>query len=187
MNFKRSYLRSAGSFADLYRRHADSVLVFIVRRVYDREVAMDLAAETFARAFVSRRRFRGTTEAEAEAWLYTIARRQVANYLRRGRAERRAIEKLGLEVPRLTDEDLERVDQLAGLTDLRAAVAIGLQELSPSQREALTLRVVDELSYPEVAERLGVSEQTARARVSRGLRLLARFVETHPIPKEAFE
>lgn len=72
---------------------------------------MDLAAETFARAFVSRRRFRGTTEAEAEAWLYTIARRQLANYLRRGRAERRAIGKLGLEVPRLTDEDLERVDQ----------------------------------------------------------------------------
>lgn len=38
------------------------------------EVARDLTAETFAQAFRGRRRFRGTTEAEAPAWLYTIGR-----------------------------------------------------------------------------------------------------------------
>jgi DNA-directed RNA polymerase specialized sigma24 family protein len=39
------------------------------------------------------------------------------------------------------------------------------------------LRVVDELDYPTVADRLGISEQAARARVSRGLRVLASAVD----------
>ena len=54
-----------------------------------------------------------------------------------------------------------------------------LAELGPEQREAVRLRVVDELGYPAVAARLGVSEQTARARVSRGLRALAAAVDRH--------
>ena len=178
-------LADRDTFASLYRETADDVLVFIVRRVFDREVAMDLAAETFAQAFVSRGRFRGSTQAEAGAWIFTIARRQVADYLRRGKAERRALNKLGIEPPRLTDEDLDRVDQLAGLTELRAAIGAGLRELNPAQRDAIALRVVEELPYPEVAARLGISEQTARARVSRGLRALAVMLEQTPIPTEA--
>jgi RNA polymerase sigma-70 factor (ECF subfamily) len=56
-------------------------------------------------------------------------------------------------------------------------VASAFSDLSGDQREALRLRVIDELPYPEIAESLGVSEQTARARVSRGLRRLADAVE----------
>jgi RNA polymerase sigma-70 factor (ECF subfamily) len=41
------------------------------------------------------------------------------------------------------------------------------------------LRVVDELGYAAIASRLGISEQTARARVSRGLRALAAAVDRH--------
>src|SRR3954454_7824655 len=173
------------TFAALYRQTADDVLVFIVRRIFDREVAMDLAAEAFAQAFVSRGRFRGSSQAEAGAGIFTIARRQVADYLRRGKTERRALNKLGIEPPRLNDEDLDRVDQLAGLTELRAAIGAGLRELNPAQRDAIALRVVEELPYPEVAARLGISEQTARARVSRGLRALAVMLEQTPIPTEA--
>ena len=56
-------------------------------------------------------------------------------------------------------------------------MASAFSDLSGDQREALRLRVIDELPYPEIAESLGVSEQTARARVSRGLRRLADAVE----------
>ena len=52
-----------------------------------------------------------------------------------------------------------------------------LAELQDDQREALRLRVVCELEYATVAQRLGVSEATARARVSRGLRRLAGALE----------
>lgn len=138
---------------------------------------MDLTAETFAQAYVSRRRFRSGGEREACAWVQVIANRQLARYFRKGRTERRALERLGLEVPQLSSDDLSRVTELAGLADLRAAVRRGLLCLSEHQREALELRVVEERSYRDVAARLGVSEQTARARVSRGLKALARTID----------
>lgn len=161
----------------LYRRFSKDVLGFFARRVYEPELAMDLTAETFAEAFRSRNRFRGQTDDEAAAWLFSIARHQLSRYMRRGKAERRALERLGIEVPDLTQLDLDRVEELADLERLRAVVTRGMDMISSDQRDALRLRVVDELPYREVATRLAISEQTARSRVSRGLRALLCVLE----------
>ncbi|HYZ28363.1 MAG TPA: RNA polymerase sigma factor [Thermoleophilaceae bacterium] len=161
------------AFTEVYDRHWQRLLLFLTRRTFDPHVALDLTAETLAQAFASRRRFRGTTDAEEQAWLFAIARHQLAGYLRRGRIERKALDKLGIEVPSMSDEDHERIERLAGLADLRTAVREALQGLTEDQRLAVELRVVDELPYSEVAARLAITEEAARARVSRGLRALA--------------
>src|SRR4051812_41059833 len=157
----------------LYAKHRDALLVFLVRRTADTEVALDLWAETFAQAVASRRRFRGTTEAEAAAWLYTIAKRQLALYYRRGKAEQKALQRLGLERPAATPELIEEIEQRAGLDDVRRELNHALAQLSESVRDAVQLRIVDELPYADVARSLRISEQAARARVSRGLAALA--------------
>jgi DNA-directed RNA polymerase specialized sigma24 family protein len=94
-------------FVALYRREAELVLRFCARRVLDAETAVDLCAETFAQAFRGRRGFRGTTEVEARAWLLTIARRQVARYLKKGALDRRARDALGIQTPRLQEGEAE--------------------------------------------------------------------------------
>jgi RNA polymerase sigma-70 factor (ECF subfamily) len=160
----------------LYARHRDALLVFLVRRTADTEVALDLWAETFAQAVASRRRYRGTTEAEAAGWLYTIAKRQLALYYRRGKAEQRAMHKLGLERPPATPELLEEIESRAGLEDVRRELGEALAQLSDNVRDAVQLRIVDELPYADVARSLQISEQAARARVSRGLAALADFL-----------
>jgi len=160
-------------FARFYEEHANGVLAFAARRTLDVEVARDVMAETFAQAFRGRGRFRGTTEAEAAGWLYGIARHLLSRYARSGVVARRATERLGISLPELSDEDYDRVVELAGLAELRSVVAEAFERLQPDQREAVRLRIVGELSYPEVAAQLGVTEPTARARVSRGLRQLA--------------
>jgi RNA polymerase sigma factor (sigma-70 family) len=170
-------MQDAESFAALYDRESRGVLVFIARRTLDAEIAVDLTAETFAQAYRGRHRFRGTTPDEERAWLFTIARRQVSRYHRRGRVERRALEALAARVPDVHEDDLREIEEAAGLGTLRGALQQELRRLSNDQREALRLRVVEERPYPEVADRLGVSEQTARMRVSRGLRALARALE----------
>jgi len=161
----------------LYREHAEALLVYFTRRSYDAQLAVDLVGETFARAHARRRRFRGESEGEAAAWLWAIARNALSDGLRRGRVERRALARRGVEPPRLAEDEIARVEELAGLADLRAALADALERLVPGQREALRLRVVLELDYPAVAARLGVSQATARARVSRALRTLAVSLE----------
>jgi RNA polymerase sigma-70 factor, ECF subfamily len=159
-------------FTRFYRRHARPLLVFFARRVLEPELAHDLAAETFAEAFLSRHRFRGSTDREATAWLYAIARGQLNRYLRRGYSERKAIERLGLQVSPLSPEEHQRIEELADLAGVRDLMAEAMRDLAPRNREALWLRVVKQLSYPQVAAQLDISEQAARARVSRGLRAL---------------
>ncbi|HEX3873834.1 MAG TPA: sigma-70 family RNA polymerase sigma factor [Solirubrobacteraceae bacterium] len=168
------------SFVVLYEREAEPVLVFLARRTLDVEVALDLAAETFAQAWQGWAKVRLDSPEEVRGWLFTIARRQLGRYLRRGRVERRALERAGLDVPVLRDDDLLEIERLADLAALRTRLNAGLHELSGAQRDAVRLRIVDEVPYPDLARRLGVSEPTARARVSRGLRALAAALEPAP-------
>jgi RNA polymerase sigma factor (sigma-70 family) len=170
-------LTTPDGFVELYRRESAIVLRFCARRVLDADAAVDLCAETFAQAFRGRRGFRGATEAQARAWLLTIARRQVGRYLKKGVLDRRARDALGLQTPRPQEDEAEEIERLAGLAALRTALADGLSRLGGDQREALRLRVVEERPYPEVASSLGVTEATARARVSRGLRALGAALE----------
>ena len=95
--------------------------------------------------------------------------------------DRRARDALGLVTPVLDDGDISEIERLAGLEPLRAQLAAELSRLGVDQREALRLRVVEERPYPEVAFSLGVTEATARARVSRGLRTLALRLEANEI------
>jgi RNA polymerase sigma factor (sigma-70 family) len=163
---------AADDFDALYDRHAHDLVVFFQRRVYDAEAAVDLMAETFAAAFVGRTGYRGSREG-APAWLYGIARNQLRLFYRRGRVERRALARLGVERTPLADEEIERIEALAGTAERRGEIAQALAALGAADRRALELRVVQERSYHEVAELLEVSEPTARQRVSRALRALA--------------
>jgi RNA polymerase sigma-70 factor (ECF subfamily) len=172
------------AFAEFYDINVRALLRFFARRLLDPEAALDLTAETFAQAFGARRSFRGSTDEEAKSWLFTIAHRQLASYLRKGYVARAARERLGVQLGTAGSEELVRVEELADLGELRDAVAAGLRTLSEEQREAVQLRVVAEMPYPELAERLQISEQTARARVSRALRALRVVLADHtPDPR----
>lgn len=177
----RGLLVDEKAFSAFYREHAERVLVFFVRRTCDVDAALDLTAETFAQAFAGRRRFRGSTSEEAAVWLFVIASRQFAGYLRRGYAQRRLVDRLRVDVPRADDEEMERVMELAGINALRGLISEELARLSDEQRDALRLRVVDEMPYAGVAERLGISERAARMRVSRALAGLAAALEARNV------
>jgi RNA polymerase sigma-70 factor (ECF subfamily) len=165
------------AFVALYRRESTMLLTFCARRVLNAETALDLVAETFAQAFRARRSFRGATEVEARAWLLTIARRQIAQYLRKGALDRKLVEKVGIEVPAMAPDEIAEVERRAGLPELRAMLGAELAKLTPDQRDVLRLRVVEERSYEDIAASLGISEATARARVSRGLRAMGAALE----------
>lgn len=162
----------AEQLTELYDLHAKSILAFLARRTCDPEAAIDLLAETFAVAIRDRRTFRGSDFEAGRAWLYGIARHLLSNYFRSERAELRAVTRLGVERRALTDSEYERIEDLADTRELRNLLADELDRLPEDQREAVRLRVVCEETYESVADRLGVSQDTARARVSRGLRRL---------------
>ena len=167
----------ADAFREFYLANVQRTVVFFTRRTLNAEVALDLTAETFATALQRRRQFRGASEAEAEGWLFAIARSQLAHYWRRGVAERRALEQVGLDPPSVSQSELERIEELAGLQELRRRMEHAIAGIHPQQAYAVVQRVVEERGYDELADELGVSQDVVRARVSRGLRALAVAVD----------
>ena len=157
----------------LYRRHAEPLLIYFARRLFDAEAAVDLVGETFAAAFQSRGKFRGNTEDEAIGFLYGIARNKLLVHIHDDAIRIRKTRQLPVDRRALTDAEIDRVEELAGLEALRLAVREQLDSLSPEHQAALKLRIVDELDYGAVAACMNISEQAARARVSRGLKALA--------------
>lgn len=164
------------AFVEVYRRHAEDLLRYFARRTLDPEAAAELTAETFAEAFSSRANYRDTG-ANGVAWLYGIARHELGRFFRSGRIDAAARKKIGLPPRELPLEDYERIEDLVDFAPIRSALAEALETLAEDQREALTLRVIDGLPYPEVADRLHCAETAARQRVSRGLRRLALVLQ----------
>jgi RNA polymerase sigma factor (sigma-70 family) len=165
------------AFADFYDAYSVRTLQFFARRVRNSEVAFDLMAETFAIALERRHQFRGRTTEEEQGWLFSIARSELSHYWRRGAVERRALLKLGVEVPVLTGTEMERIEELADVDGSRPQLLEAIRSLPEDQRVAIKRRVVDEVGYGDLAAELGVSEEVVRARVSRGLRTLERELE----------
>src|SRR6202451_792724 len=106
----------------LYERDAEAVLVFFPHRTLDVEVALDLTAETFAQAWRGWARVRLESSEEVRAWLFTIARRQLSGYLRRGRVERRALRRLGIRTPLVHHDDVAEIERAAGLAAMRTVL-----------------------------------------------------------------
>jgi RNA polymerase sigma factor (sigma-70 family) len=158
-----------GAFRELYDRYASRIYSFHLARTRDDHAAHDLTAETFAQVWISRHRFRDEADGSAAPWLFAIARNVLFASVRRGRLEQAACERLGIvdELDRQPPEPDET--WLEGLDEALAA-------LPPNQREAIALRVVDDLEYERVAERLDTTATAARVRVHRGLAALRKHL-----------
>jgi RNA polymerase sigma factor (sigma-70 family) len=162
------------TFADVYVEYHEQVLRYFARRTLDPETAFDLMAETFAELFEHIDGFRGDTEESGRAWMWTVARHQLYRWRERGVVEKRSLERLGIPVATLGPAEYERIEDLADIQRVRPQLASALDQLGPEQRTALTLRVVEHRGYDEIAQQCGASEEVVRARVSRGLRQLAK-------------
>jgi len=166
-------------FGVLFERHAEPMLGFFARRTLDAEAAAELVAETFAEAFASRRRFRDEG-IDGAGWLYGIGKHLLSRYFRAGAVEARARRRLGMPDRTVNEEDYERIEELIDFGRFGGELVEAMSTLPDEQREAVRLRVIDGRSYRRVAEELGCTQPTARARVSRGLRRIAALIETEP-------
>jgi RNA polymerase sigma-70 factor (ECF subfamily) len=133
----------ASDLLALYDRALPQVYGYLVSRCGSPALAEDLTAETFLAAVAALQR--GTAELSV-GWLVTVARRKLVDHWRRSAREER---KLQLAAGEPVVEEPPWDEQLDAT---RAGVVLG--ELGSHHRAALTLRYVDGLPVPEVAQHL---------------------------------
>jgi RNA polymerase sigma-70 factor (ECF subfamily) len=175
----------AGAFELLLRRHRAPLFTFLLRMLGDREKAEDLAQETFlrivkgAQAWEQRARF--------QTWLFTIARNLCVDQSRRDRFRRAdSLDQTGADdEPAMIDSVPSReIDPARGAESarLRPVLQQALLSLPVEQREVFILREQAGVPFKEIAELVGVNENTVKSRMRyalEGLRkaLLAAGVE----------
>jgi RNA polymerase sigma factor (sigma-70 family) len=167
--------KDASAFRELYDRYCERIHRFQLGRTRNRDAALDLTAETFAQVWLSRDRFRDLADGSAAPWLYAIARHVLIASVRKGRLEEQARTQL-----RLIRSEAPAEPSSLWVEGLDEAFA----DLSPELRQAIELRIVDDLPYAEVAAAIGTTSGAARVRVHRGLNALReRLLQTTEAPQ----
>jgi RNA polymerase sigma factor (sigma-70 family) len=160
------------AFREFYARYAVWVRSWFQRQTGSESAALDLTAETFAQAWRATKRFRDEADGSGAPWLFGIARNLLRQYYKHNRIETAARERLGLPLAFAESDDYDRVDDRISADSLGPVLQTAVGALPAEQRRALELRVVQQLSYQEIAGRLGCTQNAARLRVSRALRTL---------------
>jgi RNA polymerase sigma-70 factor (ECF subfamily) len=165
------------AFATLFDRHFDAVHAYVQRRVGP-DLADEVAAETFTRAFDRRARY-DVSRDDARPWLLGIS----ANLMRRHwRSERRRLDAYARSAGATPGAELA--------LPLASELAHALRSLPRREREPLLLLAWADLTYDEIAFALGIPIGTVRSRIARARRRLRGRLgaEPHldnPRPREA--
>lgn len=150
------------AFGELYDRYINKIYRFVYYKVFDKEVVEDIVSDVFHKA-LERIGTYNANKGPFSAWLYRVARNTVIDYYR---TKREMVDIEDVFDIGVSDRTLEKID--ADMT--LAKVAEYLKTLSPKQREIVTLRVWGEMSYQEIAEIVGGSEDSAKMAFSRAIK-----------------
>lgn len=161
------------AFGKLYEKYLDRLYRYCFFRVgNNRELAEDLVQSTFVKAWEKLDTFGkglpALRQGSFQAWLYTIARNSIVDYIRTSRQHEQLDETVMDEKGHVEEEVLQKLE---GEDMMRK-----IQTLTEEQQEVIFLRFVNDLSYKEIAETLGKKEDAIRALQYRGLQELRRRV-----------
>jgi RNA polymerase sigma-70 factor (ECF subfamily) len=151
--------------AAAFRRHYAHVYRFLRRRTGSDEVAEDLAQAVFADA-AERLRHLEREGPPVLAWLYTVARRRLAD---RARAVARGPAGVAW-LDQMRAQPVEAVTEYGG--DVAAALRAALRDLPEGQRQVVVMKLLEGRSFREIADRVGATEAACKMRFSRGLQAL---------------
>jgi RNA polymerase sigma-70 factor (ECF subfamily) len=150
------------AFEELFRQFQGRVYSWIVRIVRDPGAAEDLTVETFWRIYRARGRF--DIQKDFGGWAYRIATNLALNHLRHRRLQQQLSEEIAAEDhgdPAVQGEEKE---------EIRRAFA----KLPARLQLTVTMALIEDRPYREIAEAMGVAEGTVKSRVFRALRILRK-------------
>jgi RNA polymerase sigma-70 factor (ECF subfamily) len=162
------------AFGRLVRAYWDRLYRWLFHLTRDRHRAEDLTQETFLKALAALASFRPGTN--FRAWLFRIGHN---NFVNLKRADKRAAGSLPDDAPGRPAPTAEAV---AGDREAVRRVMAAVGQLPPDFRAALILRAEEGLSFKEVAEVLGTTEETARWRVFKARQKLVGVLAPELLP-----
>ncbi len=164
------------AFGALYDKYCGEIFGYVHRRVGERAVAEDITAEVFFRALRAIDGYR-LAAGPFSGWLYRIAANAVVDHLR-ARRPTVSLEYAVDAADRATPVD----DQVISRVEV-ARVWDAIEQLSPAQRTAVTLRLGEDLPIAAIADRMRRTEGAVKVLLHRGLATVRAQLESPPHPR----
>jgi RNA polymerase sigma-70 factor, ECF subfamily len=161
------------AFGVLIDRYWERLYRWLCRLTRDGTIAEDIAQETFLKAFVAVKSFQPGTN--FRAWLFRIGHNNFVNQRRAIRLNRQPL------VPEIAEEPQGPVAATISKEALQL-ISEAVAKLPSDFRGALTLRVEEGLSFRDIAEVLGITEETARWRVFKARQKLMAVLAPDLLP-----
>ena len=171
------------AYRELIRRYERPVFSIVYRMVRDRELAEDLAQDTFIKVLNHIDRYR--PEFKFSSWLFKIANNVAIDHLRRRQVEtvsldgapnaqtQDAIDATRLDV---ADQQESALDEIAS-RELGGEIEQAIARLRPEYRACIMLRHVEDRSYEEIAATLDLPLGTVKTYIHRARHELRRELE----------
>lgn len=170
-------------FPELVRRHKTPVYNFILRQVRSPSAAEDLTQDTFVRVVQNASDFRHSSR--FSTWVYTIARNLCIDHLRKMSLRRHpsldqpTAQDGGEDGPTLGERTRDAhpkatVDRAVIAGELGVRIQSAVEELPSDQREVFLMREVGNVPFKDIAEIVGVSENTIKSRMRYALERLQK-------------
>lgn len=151
----------AGAFEVLYARHRGPLFRFLLRQLHDHAQAEELYQDVWQRVITARLRYR--PEAKFSTWLYQIAHNRLTDHWRAQAHRPSAGEDAAARAER--EPDPHTPERQLSAFEERRRLQRALEDLPEDQREAVLLRLEQELSLEEIGRITGVGRETVKSRL----------------------
>ena len=158
------------AFAEIYGRYFTPIYRFIYFKVGNREEAEDLTQTVFMKVFKSLDRFR-FRDNPFSSWIYRIANNMVIDFFRKKKSLPLLDENPEDWQLEFADDALNPVEEAEEL-ELAWSARQAIAEMKDPDRQVLVMRYIDGLSYKDIAETIGKTEEAVRQISSRSIRAL---------------
>ena len=168
------------AFDLLVLKYQPKIIQLISRYIRDPSEALDVAQETFIKAYRALPRFRG--DSAFYTWLYRIAINTAKNHIA-ARARRPSDSEIELETAEQFEgairlKDQETPEGILLSEEIADAVRQAIEELPDELRTAIILREFEGLSYEEIAQAMGCPVGTVRSRIFRAREAIDKKLRT---------
>ncbi|HEY0054760.1 MAG TPA: RNA polymerase sigma-70 factor [Pedobacter sp.] len=158
------------AFAQIYQRYAESLAGFAASKLYSLEDAQDLIHDLFVKLWADRKELIITSN--LKTYLFTIVRYRIVDKIRKNITR----EEYAGMIQSLAQSYEPGVEQQIAAKELQRNIETSLKELSPKVQQVYHLSREEHLSNREIAQKLGLSEQTVKNQLSTALKHLRQSV-----------
>lgn len=164
------------AYGRLVRAHQKRIYNLIYRFCPDHDTADELAQETFVKAYEKLHTFR--EEYRFGGWISTIASNLAINYLKR---HKRQVSMQDYPIEEIVEDTNPSRNPSTALTDKEMMEKLNeeVENLPPEYRAAFVLRVYEDMSYEEIAEKLNIEIGTVMSRLFRARARLKKALQEY--------